>query len=268
MKTIFITGASSGLGKATTKLFASKGWKVIATMRNPEKNTELSKLPNVHLLELDVCNPSQIVAVAEQSEKISPIDVVFNNAGYALGGAIEALTDEQLEHQFNTNVLGTIRVTRAFLPYFRKRGKGLIITTTSSSAYIPEPFLSIYRATKSALESWTEGASFELNKIGVGIKSIVPGFMNTNFVANSKIALHPAYQDWLNKVIAVFSNPELISKADNPEDIALVVFEAATDGKKQLHYIAGNDAKQGYSQLQNEGLDAVIEAREKYFFEN
>ncbi len=80
-KTIFITGASSGLGKATAKLFASKGWTVIGTMRNPKKETELSQLPNVYLLKLDICNVEQITDVISKAEQISPIDVLFNNAG-------------------------------------------------------------------------------------------------------------------------------------------------------------------------------------------
>src|SRR5690606_11650248 len=120
-KTILITGASQGLGKATAKLFATKGWIVIATMRNPENETELSQLPNVHLLKLDISNTKQIVEAAEEAEKISPIDVLFNNAGFGFAGALEASTDEQLERLVNTNFLGTVLVTKAFLPYFRAR---------------------------------------------------------------------------------------------------------------------------------------------------
>ncbi|WP_142683880.1 SDR family oxidoreductase [Chitinophaga polysaccharea] len=265
-RTIFITGTSSGLGKATAKLFSEKGWTVVATMRNIEE-TELAQLPNVHLLELDVNNPEQVIEVTRKAEEISPIDVLFNNAGYVLAGALEAITDEQLDHQLNTNLQGTIRVTRALLPYFRNRKEGLIITTTSLGAYIPEPFMAVYSATKSALEAWTEGMYYELDRIGIRIKTIVPSFMNTNFVGNAKIALHPAYQESLDKVISTFSNSEAGTNADNPEDIALIVYEAVTDGKKQLHYFAGDDANTRYQSLKKDGIDVVIDARSKSIFE-
>src|SRR6478609_8812534 len=129
-KTIFITGASSGLGKATAKLFQSKGWNVIATMRNPDKETELSALENVTLLPLDVTNLAQIESTVQKVTEQYSIDVVFNNAGYGLVGALEALTDEQIVKQLDTNLLGVIRVTKAFVPYFREKKNGLFITTT------------------------------------------------------------------------------------------------------------------------------------------
>lgn len=110
-----------------------------------------------------------------EAEKISPIDVLFNNAGYGFAGPMEAATDEQLQRLIHTNLLGTILVTKSFLPYFRARKNGIIITATSSTAYIPYPFIAVYGATKSALETWAEGMSYELDRIGVTIKTVVPG---------------------------------------------------------------------------------------------
>lgn len=107
-KNIFITGASSGLGKATTKLFAEQGWGVIATMRNPEKEDELDKLNNVTLLPLDVTDTEQIKTTTAKAIALGTIDVVFNNAGYGLGGVFEAATDEQITRQINTNLLGVM----------------------------------------------------------------------------------------------------------------------------------------------------------------
>ena len=215
-KTIFITGASSGLGKVTAKLFAEKGWTVIATIRNIELASELSQLENVHLLELDINDADEILKVIEKAEQISPIDVVFNNAGYALAGALEAISDEQMIQQFNINVFGTMRLTRAVLPYFRARKTGTIITTTSLGAYIPDPFMSIYSASKSALEVWTEGMTYELDSLGISIKTIVPGFMQTNFVGNAQMAFHEAYQEKMNQILEVYANPEVGANADNP----------------------------------------------------
>ena len=128
-KTIFITGASSGLGKETAILFQSKGWNVIATMRNPKDETELSKLDNIILHELDVTNLEQIKTLVGNVIENNNIDVVFNNAGYGLMGALEAVSDEQIALQINTNLLGAIRVTKAFIPYFRQKKAGLFITT-------------------------------------------------------------------------------------------------------------------------------------------
>src|ERR1700722_4529934 len=110
MKTIFITGASSGLGKATAKLFSAKGWNVIATMRTPDRERELGSLPNISVLELDVSNPKQILEVVERVTSKGRVDVVLNNAGYALTGPLEASTDEQVVTQINTNQLGAILV--------------------------------------------------------------------------------------------------------------------------------------------------------------
>lgn len=267
-KTIFITGASSGLGKVTAKLFAEKGWTVFATMRKPENETELSELPNIHLLQLDINNPIQILEVVKKAEQITPVDVLFNNAGYVLAGALEAISEEQMFEQFNTNVFGTIRLTKAFLPYFRTRKQGTIITTTSLGAYIPDPFMALYAATKSALETWTEGMSYELAGIGVRIKTIVPGFMQTNFVGNAQLKQHEAYQEDWNKVLTVYAQPDASSNADNPADIAKVIYEAATDNKKQLHYFAGNDATTRYTELISSGIDLVLDTRKGAFLGN
>jgi len=159
-KTIFITGSSSGLGRATAKLFASKGWKVIATMRNPEKETELKNISGVALMALDITNPKQIVSVAETVMASGAVDVVFNNAGYGLSGPLEGLTDEQITRMVNTNMLGAIRTTKAFVRYFREKRAGLFIITTSIGGLMTVPFNSIYHATKWALEGWSESMAF------------------------------------------------------------------------------------------------------------
>ena len=193
-KTIFITGASSGIGKATAKLFAAKGWQVIATMRKPEDETELNLLSNVKLLALDVTNVAQIKDVAQQALALGPVDVVFNNAGYSLLGALEAITDEQLVRQMETNFLGVVRVTQAFIPAFRARRTGLFITTSSSAGLMAFPVSSMYDASKWALEGWSESLSFELSQFGIGIKNIEPGLVSTDIAGKSVVVSHPAYE--------------------------------------------------------------------------
>ncbi len=120
-KTIFITGSSSGLGRAAPKLFSSKGWKVIASMRNPEKERELAKLPGIALVPLDITDLHQIESAVASAVTMGGVDVVFNNAGYGMSGPLEGFTDEQILRMVNTNLMGPIRVTKAFVPHFRER---------------------------------------------------------------------------------------------------------------------------------------------------
>lgn len=248
-KTIFITGASTGLGKAAAKLFASKGWKVIATMRKPEAETELGTLENVVLLQLDVTDPKQIKETAQKAIESGPIDVVFNNAGYGLAGPMEGISDEQLVRQIDTNLLGVMRVTQAFIPHFREKGSGLFITTTSIGGLVALPFNSAYHATKWALEGWSESLAFELNKFGIGVKTVSPGGIQTDFAGRSLVlAAHPAYDELVGKAMSVFADPERAKSYSTAEQIADVVYEAATDGKDKLRYVAGADAKAMYDQ--------------------
>ena len=266
-KTIFITGASSGLGKATAILFASKGWKVIATMRNPEKEGELTQLSGISLLPLDVTNLEQIQATAQQVIENGGVDVVFNNAGYGLAGPLEGTTDKQLVDEINTNLLGVIRVTQAFIPHFREKKSGLFITTTSIGGLVTFPFNSVYHATKWALEGWSESMAFELSKFGIGIKTVSPGGIKTDFAGRSLVlAQHEAYAEQVSKVMAAFFDPERQSRASTAEQIAEVVYEAATDGKTQLRYVAGEDAKALYAQRLQAGDEAFRQGIDQAFF--
>jgi NAD(P)-dependent dehydrogenase (short-subunit alcohol dehydrogenase family) len=265
MKTIFITGASTGLGKATAKLFAANGWNVIATMRKPENETELKLVNNIILLPLDVTSPEQIKATAQKAIAMGNIDVVFNNAGYGLIGPLEAVTDEQLTKQLNTNVLGVIRVTQAFIPYFREKKSGLFITTTSMGGLLTFPLSSVYHATKWALEGWSESMAFELNKFGVGIKTISPGGIKTDFINRSlATASHPAYDELAEKLYAGIHEDGFSS----PEQIAEVVYEAATDGKDKLRYPAGADAVALYAQRLQAGDEVFRKGMAQQFFGN
>ena len=263
MKTIFITGASSGLGKATAKLFAANGWNVIATMRDPGKETELQTIPGIITMTLDVTDASQVNEVVSKITSQFDVDVVFNNAGYGLIGPLETVTDEQLARQFETNVFGAMRVTRAFIPYFRERKAGLFLTTTSIGGLIGLPLNSIYNATKWALEGWTQGLSFELHQLGIGIKTIAPGGIKTDFIGRSlDTTSHPAYQKMADQLYAGF-DPSTFTPA---EEIAQQVYEAATDQKEQVRYTAGNDANAIYEAQQEIGIEAFRSATEKQYF--
>lgn len=255
-KTIFITGASSGLGKAAAKLFQAKGWQVIATMRTPEKETELNQLSNVTLLPLDVTDTNAIEATVAEATKQYDIDVVLNNAGYGLVGPMEAYTDAEIVKQTDTNLLGVLRVTKAFIPYFRAKQSGLFITITSMGGLLSFPLGSVYHATKWALEGWSESMYFELGLHNIGIKTVSPGGIITDFMSRSLEAKqHPAYEEASQKLMALF-NPANMSTA---EQIAEVVYEAATDGKTKLRYPAGPDAQALYNRRLEVGAEAFKE---------
>ena len=254
-KTIFITGASSGLGKATARLFHDKGWYVIATMRNPEKETELNTLEHLTLLPLDVTNPEQINETVNKAIKEYNVDVVFNNAGYGLMGSLEALTDDQALRLLNTNLLGVIRVTKAFIPYFRKKKSGLFISTTSMGGFLTFPLHSLYHAAKFGIEGWSEGMSFELGLHNIGIKTVAPGGIATDFLGRSlDKASHTDYKELEDKLFSVVKS--MMDAAAKPEDIAAVVYEAATDGKDQIRYVAGQDANAMYKRRLEIGNEA------------
>jgi NAD(P)-dependent dehydrogenase (short-subunit alcohol dehydrogenase family) len=266
-KTIFITGSSSGLGRAAVKLFASKGWKVIATMRTPEKETELASIPDVKLMALDTTDANQIQRVAQDVILHGAVDVVFNNAGFGMAGPLEGFTDDQIVRMIDTNLMGAIRVTKAFVPYFRQKRSGMFINTTSIGGLIAVPFNSIYHATKWALEGWSESMAFELGQFGIGKKTVSPGGMRTDFFTRSfDTGKHEAYDALVDKVMNVIRDPKQMATYSSPDQIAAVVYEAATDGKDQLRYVAGEDAKATYAMRLKVGDEAFRKGMAQQFF--
>lgn len=258
-KTIFITGASSGLGKSTAKLFQSKGWRVIATMRNPEKETELNKLKDVILLPLDVTQQEQITSTIEKVTNLYLVDVVMNNAGYGLIGVLESLNDEQIQRQITTNLLSVIRISKAFTSHFRERKSGIFINITSTFGLIGFPTCSIYSATKFAVDGFSESMAYELAQFGIQVKIIAPGGMQTDFAVRSmELGQHDAYEKLTSEVSKGYS-AEKISNYTKVEDIAEIVYQSATDGKNQLRYVAGNDANQLYDERLNSGIENQVQ---------
>lgn len=255
MKTIFITGASAGLGKSTAKLFHAKGWKVIATMRRPEQETELSQLENVVLLPLDVTNIEQIKQTVQQAISLGDIDIVFNNAGYGLIGAVESNTEDQIRAQFETNFFGTVWVIREFIPYFRNKQGGLFINTTSLCGLTSNPQSAIYNASKWALQGLAESMSYDLAQFGIGIKNVAPGGIKTDFTKAMQITEDKAYEATMAKLMEGFQDGTLMEFTEAAE-IAEVVYRAATDGEDQLTYPAGNDALRLYAKRLAQGPEA------------
>jgi len=247
-KTIFITGASSGLGKATAKLFQANGWNVIATMRKPEQEIELKELPNVTVYGLDVTDTAAIQKTVSEILKSHSVDVVLNNAGYGLIGPLESFSDEQIQMQVQTNLFGVINVTKAFVPFFRERRSGTFINITSTFGLLGYPICSVYNATKFAVDGFSEGLAYELAQFGINVKVIAPGGMQTDFAGRSlQGGMHEAYSQLAGKVGEGYSE-ERIADYIKARDVAHVIFDAATDENAQLRYIVGNDAVDLYKE--------------------
>jgi NAD(P)-dependent dehydrogenase (short-subunit alcohol dehydrogenase family) len=236
-------------------------------MRNPERENELADLPGVVLLPLDITDQAQIERAAARAVSGGGMDVVFNNAGYGMAGPLEGLTDEQILRMVNTNLMGAIRTTKAFIPHFREKRAGLFINTTSIGGLITVPFNSIYHATKWALEGWSESMAFELNQLGIGMKTVSPGGMKTDFFTRSlDTGRHPAYDALVDRVMSAITEPTQLETYSTAEQIAEVVYEAATDGKDQLRYVAGADAKATYAARLQMGDEAFRKAMGQRFF--
>lgn len=245
-QTILITGASSGIGKETAKLFQSKGWNVIATMRNPEKETELNTLKNTLVTRLDVLDLESITeSVKKGIEKFGNIDVLLNNAGYGAYGPLESFPRERILRQFNTNVIGLLDVTRSILPHFRENKKGLIINVSSMGGKMTFPLGSLYHGTKFAVEGISESLRYEVEQFGGRVKIIEPGAIATDFAGRSfdfsNDEKMEAYQNIVKKIMTAF--PQMIKNASTIQVVTEVIYEAATDGKRKLRYMAGKDAK-------------------------
>lgn len=242
-KTIFITGASSGIGKATAIYFQQQGWNVIATMRSPEKDTELSKLENVHLEKLDVLDLSSIEqAIKNGIAKFGKIDALVNNAGYGAYGPLESFPRENIIRQFNTNVIGLMDVTKAIIPHFRQNKDGVIVNISSIGGQMTFPLGSLYHGTKFAVEGISESLHYEMAAIGVKVKIVEPGFIATDFGGRSfdfQAGDIAAYQPIINALMKRWQSPNTVS---SPSLVAEVIFNAITDGTNQLRYRAGDDA--------------------------
>ncbi|MRT92886.1 SDR family oxidoreductase [Ancylomarina sp. 16SWW S1-10-2] len=244
-KTILITGASSGIGKETAKYFHEKGWNVIATMRTPEKEDELTKLDNVLVSKLDVTDLESINnAISGGIEKFGKIDALVNNAGYAAYGPLEAFPREKIIRQFNTNVIGVLDVTRAILPHFRANKDGVIVNISSMGGKMTFPLGSLYHGTKFAIEGISESLHFELEPIGIKVKIVEPGVIATDFGGRSfDFNNDPSMEEYQGTVDKLIKFQEhFLDAASEPIVVAEQIYAATTDGTNKIRYEAGQDA--------------------------
>ncbi len=265
-QTILITGASSGIGKATARLFAAQGWNVAATMRQPDQENELTDVAGVRLYALDVTQTAGIRTTVDQVLRdFSGVDVLLNNAGYGLFGPLETVSAEKLMDQFQTNLFGAIHMIQGVLPAMREQKRGTIINVTSIGGLVGLPFNSIYHATKFGLDGLSESLNYELRPFGVRVKIVAPGGVATDFATRSlqQTTDGPSVYDAdIKKVMAAFQQSGgAYSSADQ---IAEVIYRAATDDADQLRYLAGTDAQGLYAtwkEMTNEAFFTMIQER-------
>ena len=236
---IFITGASTGIGLETARLFQSKNWKVAATMRSPEKAGDLQKIADIETFRLDGTDVDSIKSAIDGAiEKFGRIDAVVNNAGYGLLGPFEAASPDQVERQFQTNVLGLFNVCREIIPYFREQKRGTIVNISSLGGRVAFPFSSLYNATKFAVEGFSESLQYELEPFKIRIKLIEPGPIKTDFYSRSQEVARKEGLTVYDHRLEPFL--EFMNKGgeDAPDGsaVAQVIYDAVTDDSSKLRY--------------------------------
>ena len=249
-KTVFITGASSGFGEKTARVFAGKGWNVVATMRDPAKGAGLATNPATKIVQLDVTDEASIRwAIAQAMEAFGGIDVLVNNAGVGHFGIFEATAREKAVEQFEINVLGLMDVTRGIIPHFRARKGGTIVNISSLMGLVGLPMGSLYTAAKYAVEGFTESVSYELGALGIRVKLIEPGAVTGTLFAEragtDNHAAHPApeYEAFLAQTGRTYEAVwAAAAQSTSAQDVAETIFRAATDGTDQMRYIASEAA--------------------------
>jgi NAD(P)-dependent dehydrogenase (short-subunit alcohol dehydrogenase family) len=240
MKTVLITGSSSGYGLETARHFHSQGWNVIATMRTPREGI-LPASERLRVLALDVTRPESIAATLNES---GPIDVLVNNAGIGLMGALEATPMAKIRNVFETNTFGVMAMTQAVVPQFRARKSGVVVNVTSSATLAPYPLVSVYTASKIAIEGFTGSLAHELEAFNVRVKLVEPGYgPTTRFAQNSDTRFEDAipepYMPFAAPIFAAFGEPGPVT---TEADVAEAVWRAANDESGQLRFPAGADA--------------------------
>ena len=240
MKTVLITGCSSGYGLETARHFHSQGWNVVATMRTPREDV-LPRSERLRVLPLDVTNSESIAAALAAS---GPIDVLVNNAGIGLFGAFEATPMATTREVFETNTFGVIAMTQALLPQFRARRSGVVVNVTSSATLTPMPLVAVYTASKMAIEGFTASLAYELETFNVRVKLVEPGYgPTTRFTQNGGTRMEglipEAYAPFAQRIFATFTQ---LTEVTFEVDVAEAVWRAVNDTSGQLRFPAGADA--------------------------
>tara|TARA_R110002020_G_scaffold69730_7_gene181411 strand:- start:1076 stop:1819 length:744 start_codon:yes stop_codon:yes gene_type:complete len=240
MRTILITGCSSGYGLETARYFLSKQWNVIATMRTPREDI-LPRSENLRILPLDVTSEA---GIAQTIKAAGPIDVLVNNAGIGVVGAFEATPMSHIRKVFDTNTFGVLAMTHAVIPQMRERRSGVIVNVTSSATLAPMPLAAAYTASKQAIEGFTGSLAHELGYFNIQAKLVEPGYApTTSFARNTSVRIEDlipeAYADFAAPIFQSFARPALTTREI---DVAEAVWLAVHDDTGKLRFPAGADA--------------------------
>ena len=240
MKTLLITGCSSGFGLEVARYFLDRDWKVIATMRTPREDV-LPRSEHLRVLALDVTDPQSIRQAVEAA---GSIDVLVNNAGIGMLNALEGTSMGIAREIFETNTLGTIAMTQAVLPQFRQRMGGVIVNVTSSVTMRSLPLLSVYTASKAAVNAFTESLALELEQFNVRVRLVLPGRApETRFGENARSRMQGGFPEaYTGLVQSVFARWEESTAITRPLDVAEAVWRAANDPSCPVRMAAGADA--------------------------
>jgi len=240
MKTVLITGCSSGFGLEIARYFLARDWQVVATMRTPQADV-LPPSSRLRVLALDVTNPESIRQAVEAA---APIDVLVNNAGFGAASPVEFVPISTVRGLFETNTIGTIAMTQAVLPQFRQRRAGVIVNVTSSLTLKPMPLNAAYRASKAAVHAFTESLALELEPFRVRVRLVLPGSSpETRFRESARMdgLDHEAYADLVKKTFAPLRAAS--AAITHLQDVAEAVWRAATDPSSPMCIPAGADAE-------------------------
>ena len=248
-----ITGCSSGIGYETSILLAKNGFKTYATMRNTDKGNKLKEIAekenvDLKIIKLDVTDDHSIKnAIKEIVQETNRIDVLVNNAGNNIAGAVEDLSIEEFKEQFETNFFGLIRVTKEVLPIMRKQRMGIIVNVSSIVGKIPIPLNSAYVSSKFAVEGFSESIRYELEDFGIKVILIEPGVIKSNFYENTKMSKNSLmdpnspYHPIAQKIFDAFL--PMLQYAFPTKKVADIILEAVTSDNPEIRYAVGDDAK-------------------------
>jgi NAD(P)-dependent dehydrogenase (short-subunit alcohol dehydrogenase family) len=269
-KSVLITGASRGLGRALVTRFSRAGWRVAASMLDQAEAPDVKALPGVTPFTLDVADLASIErGVRDVLAAFGSIDLLINNAGYGSFAVVESASEAQIRKLYATNALGPVFVTRAVIPHMRERGSGTLMFVSSSIASMSAPFHGMYGACKWATTGFAEGLVYELKPLGIRVKIAAPGAMATSYFEHTDDKLDGVPAAYAKAVAGMKAGlPRALAGAPTPDEVAEEVFRASTDGTDQVHYLVTEQARRMIGYRRQVGDEAWLQEAVNAFSNN
>ena len=268
-KIVLITGASSGIGKSTALLLAENGYVVYAGTRDPSRLNDI-KNKNLHVLALDITDTQSILHAIEEIKKLhKKVDILINNAGYGLVSTVEEVSEEEMFAQFNVNVFGLLRVTKAVIPVMQENRWGVIINISSFLGKIGLPLLTFYNSSKYAVEGVTDSLRYELRDFNIRVHSVMPGFFNTNFAKDNLVLNtqtfneNSPYHDLVSRLAPTIV--EQINGGNDASEAAALIFKVIKDENSPARVTVGDKARK-FIPMRRELSDEDFERRVREYY--